>query len=534
MVPTSLTKTNLSQSIPSLNICISAANSITHLTEQLSKSEGLKYAWTFTTYEVLSSSLIHLTNSASVDERLQAQARSNLKKGINYMKLLGTRWFNAAKFASILEDLMCAHLNFDEYKVVAEGRSMEPVIVARTDGPGVPCCPIILRDQNHPSGGTLLFAPKAGFGSPHTTTSTLSTPNSSPMTATVQNPESSDMVPEATGGNDSESSSSFVPTSDHATKTQGTVPVTATATAAATVTSGHPTTRPMKKTRKATSQRNSLLFQAAPGGSPSPPMAGVNGVNSLPDQSVFTFSSLTTPGMFAQGQTFMDYEQMMAQQQLQMAQQQELQQLQSFSATPLFSSSLALQGRTGQIPDQSQNPNQKQDPLQLQQQKQQFSQMQFQSQAFGGSGNQQAGGGFGQQNQQGFDASMGLPPQYPQQQQQPQQQPQQQHASMQTQTSPADLGSMDTSGSVYNFGGGNNMTSGVSRSGASAIPGVMEDYSTLPLFPQQDATATSSGGSIGVQNPNLMAVPNPFFGIPNTIDWDEWNQYIASAGLQKF
>lgn len=95
------------------------------------------------------------------------------------------------------------------------------------------------------------------------------------------------------------------------------------------------------------------------------------------------------------------------------------------------------------------------------------------------------------------------------------------------------------------------------------------DYSNFSLFPQQDASApavassTTGAGSpattvaaagsgaspmppsttaVGVgaspglfQDPNVMAaVPNPFFGIPNTIDWDEWQQYISNAGLQKF
>jgi hypothetical protein len=52
-----------------------------------------------------------------------------------------------------------------------------------------------------------------------------------------------------------------------------------------------------------------------------------------------------------------------------------------------------------------------------------------------------------------------------------------------------------------------------------------DDYSNMSLFPSQDPTQA--------QTPNLMAVPNPFYGIPNTIDWDEWNHYIANAGLQK-
>ncbi|KAK3847767.1 MAG: fungal-specific transcription factor domain-containing protein, partial [Linnemannia gamsii] len=105
MVPSSLTKSKLSESMPSLNICVSAANSITHLTERLTEPDALKYVWSFTTYEVLTSSLIHLTNSASIDIRLQTQARKNLIKTIGFMKVLGNRWFNAAKFSGILEDL---------------------------------------------------------------------------------------------------------------------------------------------------------------------------------------------------------------------------------------------------------------------------------------------------------------------------------------------------------------------------------------------------------------------------------------------
>ncbi|KAI7820940.1 fungal-specific transcription factor domain-containing protein, partial [Gamsiella multidivaricata] len=105
MVPSSLTKTKLSESMPSLNICVSAANSVTHLSELLMGEDCFKYVWCFTTYDIFLSSLIHLTNSASLDLRLQTQARKNLVKMIAYMKNLGWRWFNAAKFASVLEDL---------------------------------------------------------------------------------------------------------------------------------------------------------------------------------------------------------------------------------------------------------------------------------------------------------------------------------------------------------------------------------------------------------------------------------------------
>ena len=87
-----------------------------------------------------------------------------------------------------------------------------------------------------------------------------------------------------------------------------------------------------------------------------------------------------------------------------------------------------------------------------------------------------------------------------------------------------------------------------------------EDYSNFSLFPQQQEGSTTStgagssavvassssstdpmsGGAGGInpglfQDPSVMAaVPNPFFGVPNTIDWDEWHQYISNAGLQKF
>ncbi|KAG0201615.1 hypothetical protein BGX28_005605 [Mortierella sp. GBA30] len=486
MVPTSPTKAKLSESMPSLNICISAANSITHFAEKMAEDGSLKYAWNFTSYELFTSSLIHLTNSASMDLRLQSQARENFRKNMSFMKTLGARWFNAAKFGSALEDLMCAHLNFDEYK--AEGRSMEPVPIGKygDDSETGPRYPIILRDLNHPSGGSLLFAPKQ-FGIPQTPSSTTSTPVSSPSNPAVQHPDVQEIKPET---NESEPAGSRGSSQE---------PI---------VSPGAAQSRPMKKSRKPASQRNSLLFTT-----PSSSSGGTS-MSAVPDQPAFTFASLSTPGMFVQGQTFMEYEHMIAQQQqLQQQQQQQQQQRQqqvpqqmpsAFPANPLFSSPFALQGRTGQ---------------------------------------QLANAGASSQSQ----------PQGRQQQQQPQPQPympiqqtciEQQNvfatdlsstqSSIQPHTSSAVDGcSANLNGSDFSSGlsaldsaPGFNYSSGGTQSGpTSAIPSEPVDYSALSLFPPQGS---------GNQDANMVAVPNPFFGMPSTIDWDEWNQYIASAGLQKF
>ncbi|KAF9930487.1 hypothetical protein FBU30_000381, partial [Linnemannia zychae] len=349
MVPSSLTKSKLSESMPSLNICVSAANSITHLMERLTQPDALKYIWSFTTYEILSSSLIHLTNSASLDIRLQTQARKNLIKTIGYMKVLGNRWFNAAKFSSILEDLMCAHLNFDEYK--KEGRTMEPTSLYKLDDSGC-TYPIMLRDQSHPSGGTLLFSPKVPGGGACSSNST--TPSSSPSTASVHHPDllevKQEPISQDMGIAHSHSQNPIVP--------PGPVPQVDTSVMLQNSASGAPATKP-KKARRGTSQRNSLLFQSSSSSSPSPvPNAG----SSPGGNGVFIFSSLSTPGMFAQGQAFIDYGQYIAQQTQQQQQQQhgtqftQQQQLQPipqslqqqhhsqpFSVSPLFSSPLALQ-----------------------------------------------------------------------------------------------------------------------------------------------------------------------------------------------
>ncbi|KAF9965067.1 hypothetical protein BGZ70_005467 [Mortierella alpina] len=484
MVPTSPTKAKISESMPSLNICISAANSITYLTGKMAEDGTLKHAWNFTTYELFTSSLIHLTNSASMDIRLQAQARDNFVKNMAYMKILGARWFNAAKFGMALEDLMCAHLNFDEYK--PEGRSMEPVTIAKMGDDAGTKYPIILRDVHHPSGGSLLFAPK-GFGAPQTPSSTVSTPTSSPSNSTIPHPEATDTKQDA-GDSDLSCSrdSSMEPTAN----------------------STPPQSRPMKKNRKPASQRNSLLY-AAQCSAPSPPSSGAPPTAAIPDQPSFTFASLSTPGMFVQGQAFMDYEQMMAQQQeLQQLQQQQQQQQQHqqqqsqpalpavFTANPLFSCPYALQDRTaqqsGNLASALQSQQQKQQSLQQQQQ-------QPQAQSF------LPLQPLEQQNLYAVGLSSQPTPE--------------RQTSNGSDFSNSGLSTIDAA-AAYNFS-----SNGLQSGPTSAIPSGPVDYSTLSLFPQQDN---------GTQDANMVAVPNPFCGMPSTIDWDEWNQYIATAGLQKF
>ncbi|KAF9116511.1 hypothetical protein BGX27_001805 [Mortierella sp. AM989] len=495
MFPSSLTKSKLSESMPSLNVCVSAANSITHLGEVLMREDCLKFIWSFTTYDVLQSSLIHLTNSASIDVRLQAQARKNLIKTIAYMKSLGERWFNAAKFALVLEDLMCAHLNFDEYK--ADGRILEPVIAAQASTPDS-IYPIILRDQSHPSGGSLLFSPKIISGS-HTPSSSISTPSSSPSTQSIQNPELQDIKQEPNGPDHS----ILQNISDHSHGGDN------------SNAANHPFAKP-KRHRKTNSQWNSVLSQTNSSSNSLLSLGASSG--SLNEQPIFTFSSLSTPGMFIQGQAFMDYKQpspqlqqqhiphQQQQQQQQYQQQQAPQQsqpVQPFSVTPLFSSLSALQERSTQQQQQQQQANgtQKQSIEPIQQQLEQHQSILLQQNDI--------------QRQQQFIQQHQLNMQLQNQQRQTQQEQQQQFNSQYS--------------NLHNSVGNNvsNLNQDCNSRGSmtptSNAPG-SEDYSSLPLFPSQEL----------VQDPNLIAVPNPFFGIPNTIDWDEWNQYIANAGLQKF
>ncbi|KAF9984279.1 hypothetical protein BGZ75_004133 [Mortierella antarctica] len=492
MVPSTLTKSKLSESMPSLNICVSAANSVTHLIERLVQDDSFHFNWCFATYEAFTASLIHLTNSASIDMRLQTQARKSLVKMISFMKTLGTRWWNAAKFAMVLEDLMCAHLNFEEYK--AEGRALEPVVVdTAKDSQECYPIPIILRDQAHPSGGTLLFAPKV-MG-PQTPSSTSSTPSTSPTTPSIHNPDLQEIKQEP-GLTDH---GPLHASSHDGNKTQPTLPGSKS-----------------KKTRKTASARGSLLPQ-------SNAMAG-SSVGAF-EQQPFTFASLSIPGMFTQGQAFVGYEQMPSQNQqqptqnsapqstqFQQQQQQQTQQpSQPFSVTPLFSSPMALQEHSAQ-----QQQQQDIDQLQMQQQQQQ-QQLQQQQQHY--------------LQQQQFIQQHQMNMQQQQQQQRPNSQGSNNGAMGQ--------GGQNTSGAGA-FGGGalqstastgssegcsDSHMSGTTATTASSTPmASTEDYSNMSLFPPQAMD----------QNPNLAAVPNPFFGIPQTIDWDEWNQYIASAGLQKF
>ncbi|KAG0227092.1 hypothetical protein BGW42_003150, partial [Actinomortierella wolfii] len=181
MVPTSLTKSKLSESLPSFNICVSAANSITFLAEA-SAPEAVSISWYQSTYEIFTSSLIHLTNSASIDLRLQSNARKNLIKSIALLKSLGTTWWNSMKFALMLEDLMAIHLNMEEFN--PQGRTFHLVPIQQL----ADWVPIVLRDINHRSGGVLFMAPKP-FGAPQTPSSSSSTPQSSPATSILHTPE---------------------------------------------------------------------------------------------------------------------------------------------------------------------------------------------------------------------------------------------------------------------------------------------------------------------------------------------------------
>lgn len=499
MIPTSLTKTKLSESLPSLNICVSAANSITHLSEKLDETENVDTAWNFSTYDLFSSSLIHLTNSASMDLRLQAQARKNIAKNIKYMKKLGVRWFNAAKFSNMLEDLLLAHINFEEYN--PEGRSLEPVIVSKVNENGSPY-PIVLRDQHHPSGGTLLFAPRGtccgGSSTVQTPSSDFSTPSSSPATAPIHNP---DVNP-----NDSKSTSTSTSTSDAAMGSQRSSQEPEPNTPPA------PTVRTMKKTRKpTTSQQASIFIQTAVGSSPSPTTGPPMVDFTMEPESLFPFSSLTTPGMFAEGQTFMDFDQMAAHQ-LQPDRQQPPP-IQAFTATPLFSSPLALQGTAQSSTSQPQG----QQGMYQQQQFQQYLQQQHQQQQLNMQNRSspqnypvgQDPSGY-QQTPYMFSSTNSINSNEP--------------AKTLQQSFVNRLGMDATASSTTSPSGSS--SSSIPSTVESAIPSRPMDYSNLALFPSQDNVSAS------LPNPNV-AVPNPFFGIPNTIDWDEWNKYIASAGLQK-
>ncbi|KAF9313721.1 hypothetical protein BGZ91_006187, partial [Linnemannia elongata] len=548
MIPTLLTKANLSDSMPSLNICVSAANSITHLAKRLDETDNLKYLWAFSSYELFTASLIHLTNSASIDMRLQTQSRSNLVTSILVLKRESARWFNATRVSRFLEDLMCAHLNFEEYK--SEGRSMHPIVVSNITDEINAKLPIVLRDEGHPSGGSLLVAPKDSTASWDTPSSATSTPNSSPSTPTTGTPM--DTAPD--GSSPGSLGPVLIPMRDVPLSSSSST-TTAPSNSGASTTHPAATPRPVKKSRKpaSNSQRNSLLFNSS---TPSP-VASPASVSATPDHPKFSFSSLSIPGMFTQGQAFPfggvnypipgaphqqpqqqqqqqqqqqpQFQQQQQQQQQPQQQQQQQQQQQSpfqYSATPLFSSPLALQQQTAtgsslrNFPTQQQGPPGSQ-PLQHPQVQQ------LQQEGGGNSGHMQyqqqmqAGQGFSTSSQGGF-----IPP-----------------------NSSAAQGYVMT-------GGGPPMRDN-------------NDYSNFSLFPQQDAstpavassttgagspattvaaagtgtspmppstTAVGGGVSPGLfQDPNVMAaVPNPFFGVPNTIDWDEWQQYISNAGLQKF
>lgn len=552
MIPTMLTKSNLSDSMPSLNICISAANSITHLAKRLDETDNLKYLWAFSSYELFTASLIHLTNSASIDMRLQTQSRNNLVTSILVLKRESAQWFLATRVSRFLEDLMCAHLNFEEYK--SEGRSMHPIVISNLMDEANAKLPIVLRDEGHPSGGSLLVAPKESSNSStaHTPPSAVSTPGSSPSTPTTGAPmdttlDGANLCSPGTLG------PMLMPLRDLPLSSSSST--TASPSSGGSTTTGAPpavTPRPMKKSRKpaSTSHRNSLLFNSSTPSPtaphPPPPSAATSASASASgglDHPKFSFSSLSIPGMFTQGQAFpyggvsypipgSPHKPQQQQQQPQYQQQLPQQQQSSFqySATPLFSSPLALQQQT------TTGSSIRNFPTQQQQQQSQHPQIQHLQQEGGN------GGAFMQQYQQPTQAGQGCP----------------------TTSSQGFIPTTSSSSGGYAngmVGGGppmrdNNDYSNfslfpqqqdassapapanattTSTTGAGSLAATVVPAGTSPM-PPSTTTGTAGGNSPGLfQDPNVVAaVPNPFFGVPNTIDWDEWQQYISNAGLQKF
>ncbi|KAF9578826.1 Transcriptional activator of fatty acid utilization, partial [Lunasporangiospora selenospora] len=360
MVPWSLTKTKLSESLSSLNICISAANSIVHLAERLVQDDSIDTCWCFITFDIFIASLIHLTNSASLDVKLQSQARINLVRGIAAMKRLGKRWFNSEKFSGILEDIVCANLRMGGAN--SEDRPMDMTTLSQ----------------------------------PQTPASSATSPSSSPSTPAVHNPDSQSAQPLASPQPQQQQEKNpveFAVLYDCASIN---------ATPLELYNGGQPTTKPKRPQESInnsmnfsnTSMQNMFMLLPAPSTSAAMPMASMAGAGvglnqgspqpivepplqsptqqvpaqiPLHPQSNFTFSSLSTLDMFGQDQDYLEFRQLLGQdpstvpslsQPLQAQQPQRSQpfsllmgsggegiQQQQLAMMPLFSSTQALQER---------------------------------------------------------------------------------------------------------------------------------------------------------------------------------------------
>ncbi|KAI8584049.1 hypothetical protein K450DRAFT_221245 [Umbelopsis ramanniana AG] len=127
---------NAKSSLSSLSICTSAAIRCISIAEKMNFRESMLFSWNFVVYPVFSSSIIHVYNANSDDEKVRETAKINLKKSTNVFKRLQTITANAEVIYNIfvkvlnIQEIDISNVQEDQQK----SSSKKPIAAANTDG----------------------------------------------------------------------------------------------------------------------------------------------------------------------------------------------------------------------------------------------------------------------------------------------------------------------------------------------------------------------------------------------------------------
>jgi hypothetical protein len=125
------TQRNAKSALSSLSICTSAAIRCINVAEKMNFRESMLFSWNFVVYPVFSSSIIHIHNANSDDEKLKETAKRYITKSANLFKRLQSVTANAEQiyeiFVKILNvqdvDIEEVHVDQQGYETVAKSTS---------------------------------------------------------------------------------------------------------------------------------------------------------------------------------------------------------------------------------------------------------------------------------------------------------------------------------------------------------------------------------------------------------------------------
>ncbi|ORX79621.1 hypothetical protein K493DRAFT_243493 [Basidiobolus meristosporus CBS 931.73] len=101
---------------PSLQICITSANSITAIAHLCSGEPGLEEVLIFVLFPIFTAATVHLTNMTSRDMRLADLSKRYLSKNMVLLCRIRKRWGSAGKYYIVLRELLAArNISIDEH-----------------------------------------------------------------------------------------------------------------------------------------------------------------------------------------------------------------------------------------------------------------------------------------------------------------------------------------------------------------------------------------------------------------------------------